>query len=314
MNYVPNIAARNLRTGTSTGQKKTYSIHVLVTRMDSESTDPFFRELLKVVESEIHRHGCILSKVWYRSFFSDDKWCKGQNIGAVVEQMCSEAEGKGDGLVVIGKCNRLVLQKLRQHYKGAVYVNRDASLGEMDEVICSGKRIAGCAVNYLISLGHENIGYVGVFHNEARYRGYVETMLENNLDVDTAYIIGARQTEKDGYEAMKRFIESGRCPTGIYCSNDLTAIGMLKYLNKHKTRSYTPSIISSDGIEEAQYTTPMLTTVQVSREEMGKFALYLLLDRLQGGHSDNVKIELDCKLVIRDSCTPAQESGWYYCI
>jgi DNA-binding LacI/PurR family transcriptional regulator len=139
-------------------------------------------------------------------------------------------------------------------------------------------------------------------------------MLENNLDIDTECVIEAKQTEKDGYEVMKHFVESGRYPTGIYCSNDLTAIGMLKYLNKHKNRTYTPSIISSDGIEEAKYITPMLTTVQVSREEMGKFALYILLDRLQGGHSDNVKIELDCKLVIRDSCTFAQESEWYYCI
>jgi DNA-binding LacI/PurR family transcriptional regulator len=314
MNYVPNIAARNLRAGTSDGQQKTYSIHVLVTRIDSESTDPFFRDLLKVVESEIHRHGCILSKVWYRSRFSDDKWCERQNIGSVVEQMCNEADGKGDGLVVIGKCNQKVLQKLKQHYKSAVYVNRDSSLGEMDEVICSGKKIASCAVEYLVSLGHENIGYVGACHNEARYRGYIETMLENNLDIDTECVIEAKQTEKDGYEVMKHFVESGRYPTGIYCSNDLTAIGMLKYLNKHKNRTYTPSIISSDGIEEAKYITPMLTTVQVSREEMGKFALYILLDRLQGGHSDNVKIELDCKLVIRDSCTFAQESEWYYCI
>jgi DNA-binding LacI/PurR family transcriptional regulator len=184
----------------------------------------------------------------------------------------------------------------------------------MDEVICNGKRIASCAVNYLVSLGHENIGYVGVCHNEARYRGYLETMQENNLDIDMAYIIETRQNEEEGFEAMRQFMESGKCPTGIYCSNDITAIGMLRYLNKHKNRYYMPSIISSDGIEEAQYTTPMLTTVQVSREEMGKFALYLLLDRLRGGHSGIVKIELECKLVVRDSCTPVQESGWYYCI
>jgi DNA-binding LacI/PurR family transcriptional regulator len=255
-----------------------------------------------------------LSQVWYRSLFSDDKRCKRQDIGAIVDQMCDEADGKGDGLIVIGKCNQLALQKLRQHYKSAVYVNRDSSQGKMDEVICNGKKIASCAVNYLVSLGHENIGYVGVCHNEARYRGFIETMQENDLDIDMAYIIETRQTEKEGYEVMKRFMESGKCPTGIYCSNDITAIGMLKYLNKHKNRYYTPSIISSDGIEEAQYTTPMLTTVQVSREEMGKFALYLLLDRLQGGHSGIVKVELECKLVIRDSCTSAQESGWFYCI
>jgi DNA-binding LacI/PurR family transcriptional regulator len=228
--------------------------------------------------------------------------------------MCSEDDGRGDGLIVIGKCNQTALQKLRQHYKSAVYVNRNSSQGKMDEVICNGKKIAGIAVNYLVSLGHESIGYVGVCHNEARYRGYIETMQENGLDIEGANIIETRQTEKEGYEAMRRFMESGKRPTGIYCSNDITAIGMLKYLSKHKNRYYMPSIISSDGIEEAQYTKPMLTTVQVPREEMGRFALYLLLDRLRGGHSGVVKIELECKLIIRDSCTSAQESEWFYCI
>jgi DNA-binding LacI/PurR family transcriptional regulator len=314
MNYVPNEAARNLRTKTGADEQKTYSIHVLVTRTDSESTDPFFRELLHVVESEIHRQGCILSKVWYRSLFSDDKRCKREDIGAIIERMREETDGTGDGLIVIGKCNQLALRKLQQYYKSAVYVNRDSSQGEMDEVICNGQKLASRAVDYLISLGHENIGYVGVRHNEARYRGYIDSLQANGLDIDTDYVIETRQTEKEGFEAMRRFLESDKCPTGIYCSNDITAIGMLKYLHKHKNRYYMPSIISSDGIEEAQYTTPMLTTVQVSREEMGKFAMYLLLDRLRGGHRGNVKIELECKLMKRDSCTLAEESKWcdYY--
>ena len=45
---------------------------------------------------------------------------------------------------------------------------------------------------------------------------------------------------------------------------------------------FTPSIIASDDIEEAQYTKPMLTTVGLPKEEMGRFALYLLPDRMNG--------------------------------
>jgi DNA-binding LacI/PurR family transcriptional regulator len=294
--------------------QKPYSIHVLMTRMDVESSNPFFRELLRVVESEVHRQGCILSQVWYHSIFSDDKRCKKEDIGVVIDRMQEETDGKGDGLIVIGKCNHQALQKLEQRYKSVVYVNRDSSRGEVDEVICNGNKIASCAVNYLIELGHESIGYVGGCHNEARYKGYIETLQKNGIDLDRDYVIETKQTEMEGFEAMRHFLESDKCPTGIYCSNDITAIGMLKYLAKHKNRYYMPSIISSDGIDEAQYTTPMLTTVQVSREEMGKFAMYLLLDRLRGGHRGKVKIELECKLIKRDSCTLADKSKWcdYY--
>lgn len=103
-------------------------------------------------------------------------------------------------------------------------------------------------------------------------------------------------------------MKSDKSPTGIYCANDITAIGMLKYLAKCKNRYYTPSIISSDGIEEAQYTTPMLTTVEISKTDMGHFALQLLMDRLKGGHKGVTRIELQCKLIKRDSCTLAEDS------
>lgn len=75
-----------------------------------------------------------------------------------------------------------------------------------------------------------------------------------------------------------------------------------------------PSIISSDDIEEAQCTTPMLTTVHIPRDDMAKFALYLLMDRLKGGHKGKVRMELESKLIKRESCTLANESKWcdYY--
>ena len=61
MNYVPNEAARNLKRGVSAKQEKTWYINILMTRTDSSQTDPFFSELLRVIESEIHDKNCILS-------------------------------------------------------------------------------------------------------------------------------------------------------------------------------------------------------------------------------------------------------------
>ncbi len=314
LNYTPNQSARQLKNGKGASVEKTYYINVLMTRMDSATSDPFFTELLHVIESEIHKNGCILSKVWYRSIFSDDRRCRYENVDSVIRRMCEEADGHTDGLIVIGKCNRAALKKLSQCYRSTVYVNRDSANGEVDEVICNGSQIARTAVEYLISLGHENIGYVGSCNNEARYRGYLEALHDHGLDIDADYVINTKLSEVEGFEAMEHFMKSDKSPTGIYCANDITAIGMLKYLAKCKNRYYTPSIISSDGIEEAQYTTPMLTTVEISKTDMGHFALQLLMDRLKGGHKGVARIELQCKLIKRDSCTLAEDSKWceYY--
>lgn len=309
-NYVPNEAARNLKMGDTGKSTKTYYINVLLTRMEADHADPFFMELLHMVESEIHKNACILSKVWYKSMFSNDRKCRTANLDDIIDGMCEEVEGRRDGLIIIGKCNREALKKLKQRYKSIVSVNRNSTNYEVDEVLCDGRKIASMALEYLISLGHRNIGYVGECHNEARYAGYLETLKKHELDIYPENIMETKQTEAEGYEIMEQLLQSEDCPTGIYCANDITAVGMLKYLNKYKNRYFTPSIISSDDIEEAQFTKPMLTTVRLPKDEMARFALLLLLDHLRGGHQSVVRTELEGKLMIRNSCLKVSETVW----
>ena len=314
-NYMPNEAARNLKKGITDTSQKVWYLDVLMTRTDESRTDPFFTELLRVVESEIHEHNCILSKVWYMPLFSDDRKCRRENLDQIIQGMYTETEGKQDGLIVIGRCNPLALKKLNQKYRSIVSVNRNSTNYEVDEVLCDGRKIASMALEHLISLGHKNIGYVGSCRNEERYMGYLDTLKKYDLDVVPDYVVETDQTEKEGFEAMEKLLRSDDCPTGIYCANDITAVGMLKYLGRCRNLYFTPSIIASDDIEEAQYTKPMLTTVGLPRAEMGKFALHLLLDRMKGGHSGVVRMELSGHLMIRNSCSHVSESTWSdYCI
>lgn len=309
LNYLPNEAARNLKKGIiDTGQKIWY-IDILMTRTGSMEADPFFSELLRIIESEIHKQRCILTRVWHQPIFSNDRKCQIENIDKILEEMEQGNEQKSDGLIIIGKCNDNVLKKLSAKYRGIVSVNRNSTNYLVDEVICDGMRIAATAVEYLIQLGHRKIGYVGDCHNESRYKGYQDTLFMYNIDMDINYVIETEHTEAEGYAVMESLIQRSDVPTAIYCANDMIAIGMLKCLNRYKNRYYVPSIISSDDIEEAQYTRPMLTTVRLPKEEMGKFALYLLVDRLNGGHKGIVRTELEGKLIIRESCTPVENTN-----
>lgn len=309
LNYMPNEAARNLKKGIVDTGVKTWYIDILMTRTGSLETDPFFSELLRIIESEIHRQRGILAKIWHQPIFSNDRRCQIEDIDRLLAEMESKEEQKSDGLIIIGKCNDNVLKKLSKQYRSIVSVNRNSTNYLVDEVICDGRRIAATAVEYLIQLGHRKIGYVGDCHNESRYKGYQDTLFKYNIDMDINYVIETEHTEAEGYAVMERLIQRGDAPTAIYCANDMIAIGMLKCLNRYKNRYYVPSIISSDDIEEAQYTKPMLTTVRLPKEEMGKFALYLLLDRLSGGHKGIVRTELEGKLIVRESCTSVENTN-----
>lgn len=306
LNYIPNEAARNLKLG-AVQQSKIRYISILITRASESEIDPFFTELIRMVESEIYKNVCILSQVWYRPAFSGEMGKK-EELQAQADEIFANQKQRVDGLVIIGKCNKMAIQQLRKHCKNMVSVNRNSTNYEIDEVLCDGRKVAALAVEHLIHLGHREIGYVGDCQNEARFRGYQETLEKYNIVPDESNIFQSRAREEEGYKIMEKIIQRYDAPTGIYCANDIIAVGMLKCLNRYKNRYYNPSIISSDDIREAQYTNPMLTTVHFSVEEMAKFALFLLLDRISGGHKSAIRLELECSLIIRGSCSKVENA------
>lgn len=308
LDYVPNESARNLKMGVK--KDRNYYISVLMTRTDSAQTDPFFTELLRVIETEIHKNLCIFSNVWYDSRFSSEKKNRKSLLDTIIKDMAQESEGRCDGMIVIGKCSKEAIKKLKEQFKNIVAVNRNPNNYEVDEIVCDGKKIAAMAVEHLISLGHSDIGYVGECHNETRYKGFVETLEKHDLELIPEYVVETKQTEAQGFEVMDKFLHSDDMPTAIYCANDITAVGMLKCLRKSRNRYFTPSIIASDNIEDGKYTTPMLTTIGLPKDEMGRFALNLLLDRIKGRHKSHVYLELEGRLINRDSCMRVSESSW----
>lgn len=306
LNYTPNEAARNLKKGAQHAGKNHYLIEILITRVDGIHSDPYFEEQLRAVETQIHENSCILSKVSYQSAFSDDSRYDAPAIHALVLQVTEDA-ASADGLIIIGRCSPAVMKQLQKYYKNIVAINRNSSNYAVDEVICDGRKIAAMAVSHLVHLGHEKIAYVGKCHQEARYQGYCEVLRKNAIDFYPEYVVETRQTEKEGFETMKQFLKLKEPPTGIYCANDITAIGMLKCLNQFQSILYRPSIISCDDIEEGQFIKPMLSTVQLPKENMARFALLVLLDRIRGGHKEMIRIELEGKLLLRNSCSRVED-------
>ena len=305
MNYVPNEYAKNLRSG-EIKSSEPYRLSILVTRTEGTETDPFYSELIGFIQSEINKNMCMLVQISYRADFSDEEKCASLNIAQAVREIYSEE--KSDGLIIVGKCCPQVIKQLKIQWKSIVSVNRNSSNCDVDEVLCNGKKIASDAVEYLIRLGHRKIAYVGECHGEQRFKGFQETLLRNNIEINIDYVVQREISEKSGYSAMEKIIQMKDRPTGIYCANDIIAIGMLKVLGKHKSRYYNPSIISSDDISEARYIKPMLTTISLPKEEMAKFAVNLLFDRMNGGHRSIIKTELESRIVVRGSCLPLENT------
>ena len=63
--YVPNEAAKALKSGSA--PNKIFHINILLTRVNSDETDPFYSEMLRLVEIEVRKSGGLIENIW-RSF------------------------------------------------------------------------------------------------------------------------------------------------------------------------------------------------------------------------------------------------------
>ncbi len=307
LNYTPNFSARNLKLGIENSRSRIQYIDVLLTRPGALETDGFFSELLKILQSEVPKKNCILSSVENIPAFSDETLCK--RIDMERKLLESGLSRNANGLIIMGKCYSGVLSLLKKQYKNIVSLNRNATNFAIDEICCNGSQIASTAVEYLISLGHRHIGYIGDTHSESRYRGFQTALFKHHLNLDPEFIIPAEHTESAGLHVMETLLKkTSELPTAYYCATDSLALGMLRCLSQSRNRYYSPSIIGSDDITQAQYSKPMLSTIHLPKEEMVKFTLDLLLDRINGGHQNNVSIIMEGKLLVRESTSLVENS------
>lgn len=295
LGYIPNQSARDLKLG-STYSKQTgsYVIDILLARFDSLDKDPFFAELFRCIETNFHKMNCSIGNI--------------RNVPDIAFITSKQAPLKADGLIILGKCPGELADELIRTYPAAIAIDRNPTEYKMDEVVCNGSLAASMAVEYLIRLGHTHIAYIGDCNTESRYMGYYEALQAHKLPLTYDSIIPTNQTKEDGYRAFYEILSKPQRPSAVFCANDITALGFLSAMQesngRKKKQAYRPAVISIDDIEEASHVTPLLSTVRIPKEDMAHLAILTLLDRLNKGHRENIRLELPCQLIVRESSGP----------
>lgn len=283
IHYVPNESARNLQRGsrleTPRPQKK---LAVILGRFDSLKKDPFFAELFRSVDQEIFASGCVLS-----DFLS-------------AADVQAKKLPTADGFIILGRSPEPMLSAIKQKTKNIIAIDRNPTDFQIDEVVCDGKEAAALAMDYLVGKKHEKIAYIGDCSLETRYVGYCDSLIRRRLPLDYSLVCPTDQTEASGYEAMKK-LAANPSVSAVLCANDATALGALRALREaRKTASI--DLISIDNIQAAEEVSPLLTTVNIPKKDMGKMAVRLLLDRIAHGHTEIMRIEFQPRLIRRESC------------
>lgn len=167
--------------------------------------------------------------------------------------------------------------------------------------------------NYLISLGHTRIAYVGLKNRTSaeRQQGVTQAMHDANIEIDPELIVKRNVgDETRGMRAMETLLALDVPPTAVIAFNDIMAYGVMHVIYKAGLQIPNDiSVIGFDDIPTSAYIIPPLTTVALPSYQMGQLAMRLIR-RIEVG--ENMKatepIILESPLVIRESTGIAQKN------
>jgi LacI family transcriptional regulator len=158
------------------------------------------------------------------------------------------------------------------------------------------------AVDHLVGLGHERIGFVrGPADNldaNDRLRGFRAAVKRHGLKA--APEEGDGFTEAAGYAAARKLLSATHRPTAIVCASDLSALGVIKAARDFGLSVPRGlSIVGFGDFSVADYMLPSLTTIRQRRMDLGACAAEALIQLAQDGDTAGAVLEAD--LIVRES-------------
>ena len=291
LNYVPNTAAQLLKRSRETDRDSLRTIACVFARADIDQSDPFFSEISRALETELLRQGFIMKYSIYNKGLPQ----------SVLETFLKNE--KVDGVIILGRPDKKIINLVCKYNKYVVYVGLNKIDGDIDKVICDGYEAGMLALKHLEGIGIRKIFYLGETKSEARYKAYKDFMRQRGFgrEVDD-YTIESSFRLQTAYDKMKIFLNKGVLPEGLFCGNDLAALGAIKALTEENIKIPKDiSVIGIDDIAMAGFSVPMLTTVSIPKEQLGKKAAKFIVDRILNGNDINVIMMIPFKLIIRES-------------
>ena len=293
MGYTPNAVAQSLKS------QRTNTVGLVITSI----SDPFLGRVVRGIED--------VAQAANVSVFLSISYNDPERELEIIETF---RRRRVDG--VISSTSQIrgpYIEQLAHLNMPTVMINQqaepDAESGPLHSVDADDNGGARQAVEYLLSLGHRHIGYLGVSSrmasNQRRLASYRSALAAANIAAADAWVrthMSPYQSDRDdvatGQALLPELLAAG--VTAIFCYNDMIAVGAL--LACRELGVAVPgqlSIVGYDDVETARYVTPPLTTIHQPKLRLGEMAMQMLLDLLEGRPVQNQV--LPTELVVRAS-------------
>lgn len=285
LGYVPNRIASSMVT------KRTKTIGLII----PDIANPFFPEIARGAEDLAKKKGYTL--ILCNS--DNDLEKEDTYIDMLQEKMV-------DGIIFTASSNRSeVSLALNKSSIPVITVDREIDGLKSQKIILVNNEIdAFNATTHMIDCGYKKIlhisGPMASKPAQERYKGYLRALEEKRMKPEDNHLITGRYSGEWGFDTVQNLVSKGIDFDGIFCGNDLIALGALKAL--HSNNIDVPNhvgLVGYDDIYMSQMVTPELTTVKQPNYEMGYQAAEMLLRMIHGEESKLNSESLKTKLVVR---------------
>jgi LacI family transcriptional regulator len=299
LGFVRNESARQLRAGRS----RMIGLVVL------DVANPFFTDVALGVEEEAAEAG--LSVILCNS--DDQAARQGRHLELLEEQRV-----QGILLTPVEAADERIGQ-LQLRGTPVILVDARSANGGQCSVAVDDVRGGDLAVSHLLGAGHRRIGYVGgpvnIRQVADRRDGAIHALHRAGGHAGDLIVIG---TPALNWAAGKQAgavlaeMDPGERPTGVFCANDLLALGLLQELTRRGIRVPADvAIVGYDDIEFAAAAAVPISTVRQPRRQLGRTAAQLLLEEAAAtGPHTHRQVIFQPELVTRESSRQYSGRGY----
>jgi len=290
LGYYPNRQARALVSGRS----RVFGLIV------SEITNPFFPEIVQTFETLAVEQNY---EILLTSTIHDPK-----RMELAVRRMI---EGRVDGVAILTfGMEDALLEHLRFRNLPLVFVDVGPKAPRISNIRVDYAHGIRQAVQHLAAMKHEKIGFVTgplkLRSATARKDAFEESMREIGLQANPEFIVEGDHRLEGGKLALQKLSKLRERPTALLCSNDMTAIGVMR--QAFELGIDVPqelSVVGFDDTRLADFMIPPLTTVQMSQTELATLAFNALLKEVkrETPSPSGTEYVLKTQLVLRSSTT-----------
>ena len=186
-----------------------------------------------------------------------------------------------------------------------VLINQDSSDPLASAVCCDDRKGADMAATLLVSAGCRSMMYLSgtpdTYTSQKRLLGFREAVLERCLP--EPLVVHGDYTYNGGLAAAEEILASAKRPDGVFCANDLMALGLIDGLRNSKIKvGEDLSVVGFDGIEAGGWAGYELTTVEQPLIEMSRLVTALLTYRITNRLLPGEKVLVAPQKLSRGSC------------